>query len=119
MRAALKHRLSRHWQPVTTLALMALQIHLLVVPVLHHHGEELFLSAPATVRAGNHTPHPTAGNGARCSACQIVRHNAIRPAPTSRTSEVSLAAPLPREFRSIHYHFLRRTTVLGRAPPLS
>ncbi len=119
MRVVLKHHLSRRWQLAVVAALMALQIHLLVVPVLHHHGEELLGPGPATLRAGNHTPHPRAGNGARCSACQIVRHNAARPALSSPALEVTLAAPLPREFAFFRYHSLRSEAVFGRAPPLS
>ncbi len=118
VRAVLKHRVSRHWQPVTTFALMALQVHLLVVPVLHHHGAEVLASGAAAVRAENHGSQPASDRRTDCPACHIVRHSAVRPTLSSPIVEVSFAAPLPREFALSRYHSLHSEAVFGRAPPL-
>ncbi len=119
MRVVAKLRTSRRWQPAMVLALVALQIHLLLVPVLHHHGGEVLPSGSAGISTGSHTPQPAQGTEARCPACKIVRHNAMRPAPTLWTPDVSFAAPLARALASSQYHSPHSATVFGRAPPLS
>ncbi len=111
--------MSRIWRPVVTWAMMAMQFHLLLVAALHRHGS-LELSPSATVlQAAHHASTPGLDDSLPCTACQIVRHNAVRPALTTPLPELAAAASRPRAFAISHYHLLIATAANGRAPPLA
>jgi len=100
-----------------------MQLHLLLVLVLHHHILPAFSpelsTAPARVGQANTPSHPANGEQGYCTACQILRHGAVRPSLGNPTPQRSLVAPLLA---------LRSATVVltaqpaawyGRAPPLA
>ncbi len=111
--------MSRFWRPVFIWAMMALQVHLLLVAAVHHHGSEEPSQSAATVRADHRVSTPALNDGLPCTACQIVRHNAVRPAQITPIPELAAAIPLPRTFAISHYHLLVATVANGRAPPLA
>ncbi len=111
--------MSRFWRPVIIWAMMALQVHLLLVAVLHHHGSMGLSQSAATLQADHQVSPPALNDGLLCTACQIVRHNAVRPALTTPIPELAAATPMPRAFAISRYHLLVTTVANGRAPPLA
>jgi hypothetical protein len=97
-----------------------LQVNLLWVAALHRHGEiEIPLGTPATFQGGNHQPQPPVEGWVICSACQIVRHSAARPAsstPTVQTEAGSLFSPV---VVPLDFPFFHPAALYGRAPPLA
>ncbi len=99
--------------------MMALQAHLLMVAALHHHGSMGWSQTAAVLHSDNHLSAPALDGSLPCTACQIVRHNAVRPALTTPIPELAVARPMPRAFAISHYHLLVTTAANGRAPPLA
>ncbi len=99
--------------------MMALQVHLLLVATLHHHGPAGLSQSAARLQTDHHVSTPALDGSLPCTACQIVRHNAVRPALITPIPELVAATPLPRSFAINHYHLLVTTVANGRAPPLA
>ncbi len=99
--------------------MMALQVHLLLVAVLHHHGKGVVPRSVAVLGTDHHASLPSVDSGLLCTACQIVRHSAVRPALTAPLPELAAATPLPRAFAPSPYRFLQYRAANGRAPPLA
>ena len=107
--------------PVRTHAawlLLLAQISLLWLAVLHRHQEEAVSARATAVHGGGQWPQPTLETGLICTACQIVRHSAARPAlgtpapnPAASTSLGVTADPSELILR-------QPSVVYGRAPPL-
>ena len=98
---------------------MALQVHLLLVAVLHHHGTGGLPQSRVVLRADHHASTPRVDTGLVCTACQIVRHSAVRPAVTAPLPELAAATPMPRVFAASPYRFQQNRVANGRAPPLA
>ncbi len=111
--------MSRSWRSIIIWAMMTLQVHLLLVAALHHHGSMGLSQSAATLQANHQVSTPALNDGLLCTACQIVRHNAVRPALTTPIPELAAATPMPRTFAISHYHLLIATAANGRAPPLA
>jgi len=100
--------------------LLALQMHLLWVAVVHSH--ELPEGLPGAQSAFHETHDsgsPLATGSHYCVVCQIVRQSAVLPAvahPTPKPAGVTRFGPglSPADFESIH-----TAPIYGRAPPLA
>lgn len=113
------YRLIRRALRVAAVLWLALfQINLLWVAALHHHEQ---LTATRNTRAAvygsDSSRGPAADSAVLCTACQIVRHAAARPAtgavaPASRAS-VSLVSVSWLDL----FHSYRPSARYGRAPP--
>ena len=113
--------LSRRWVKVaTTLCLALFQVNLLWVVALHRH-ETLGTSAPHSmaVRRASQAQQLVVENGLLCTACQIVRHSAARPAQGAAAPEIRGAVSVLAAFSFSIFHSLRPTTLYGRAPPFA
>ena len=104
----------------TTLCLALFQVNLLWVVAPHRH-ETLGTSAPhpTAVRRASQAKQSVVENGLFCTACQIVRHAAARPAPGATAPEARGAVSVLAAFSFSLLHSLRLTTLYGRAPPLA
>ena len=114
---------SRSWRRATTWLLAFMQLHLLVVLVLHHHvlsGLSLDLTqTPTNISKTDRQSQPVSGPESFCTGCQILRHSAVRPSlgnPTQHHSSVAalqslLAAAIMVSAQPGAWH--------GRAPPLA
>jgi hypothetical protein len=110
------------WRRATTWLLAMLQLHLLVVLVLHHHvlpGVALeFSNMPMTVgQAGRHSL-PAGAEQGYCTACQILRHSAVRPSLSSPASQHASVAPLMPPLSATIVLSAQPSPWYGRAPPL-
>jgi hypothetical protein len=96
------------------------QFHLLWVAVLHQHEA---ISVPGQVAAVEACqPHLHTGatdSGLLCTACQIVRHSAARPAQGTRVPESKDASISRPVISSGTFYSHQPTALFGRAPPLS
>lgn len=103
----------------TALVVLA-QFHLLWVAVLHRHEAVTVPGQVAGVEA--YQPHlhtGTADSGLFCTACQIVRHSAARPAQGTRAPEPEDASISRPVISSSRFYSHQPTALFGRAPPLS
>lgn len=105
---------------VTTALVVLAQLHLLWVAALHHHEA---ISVPwQAAEVEGCEPHfhaAPADSGLFCTACQIVRHGAVRPAQGARApqpEDASISHPL---VASGTFYSHQPTAIFGRAPPLS
>ena len=113
----------RWWRGATVWLLAVLQLHLLLVLVLHHHvlpGIALeFSSTPTTVGQAGRQSQPVGGEQGYCEACQILRHSAVRPALGSPTPHRSSVAPLLPSLSAAVVFSSQSSPWYGRAPPLA
>ena len=99
-------------------SLVLLQVHLACVAILHHHGEPAtqwhapWVNGPVAQRSSG------GGNGLPCTACQIVRHSAVRPATATVVFQPAVSVPLPPRLTQDIYRSLHPVISYGRAPPL-
>jgi hypothetical protein len=114
----------RSWQRATIWLLAVMQLHLLVVLVLHHHvlsGNLLALTnkVPASIgQTGRHS-HPAGEEQGYCTGCQILRHSAVRPSLGNPTPHRSSIAPLRSPLASRIVFSAQAAAWHGRAPPLA
>jgi len=106
-----------------TWLLAAMQLHLLLVLVLHHHvlpNVSLNLST-RTVTLGKPNQHsrPVSGEQGYCPACQILRHSAIRPSLGNLTLHWLAVAPLLAPSTAGTLPSAQSSSWYGRAPPLA
>jgi hypothetical protein len=115
-----KHRSRRK---ATTWLLAAMQLHLLLVLVLHHHClPQIALevsTTPTEIGQTNRRSQPVNGEQSYCTACQILRHGAVRPALGNPTARHSLAAPFLGQRGVIATFSTQPAAWHGRAPPLA
>jgi len=112
----------RSWRKVTTWLLAVMQMHLLVVLVLHHHvlsRTSLELSTTTTsMGQADRNSLPAGGEQSYCTACQILRHSAVRPSLGNPTVYHSSVAPLLALSAAMGVLYAQPTAWHGRAPPL-
>jgi len=113
----------RWWRRATAWLLAVLQLHLLLVLVLHHHvlpGIALeFSNAPTTVGQAGRQSQPVGGEQGYCTACQILRHSAVRPSLGNPTPHRSSVAPLLSSLSAAVVFSSQPSPWYGRAPPLA
>jgi len=116
----LKRRSSRR---ATTWLLAVMQLHLLVVLVLHHHvlpGVTLeFPNMPTTVSQTSRQSQPVGSEQGYCTACQILRHSAVRPSLGNPAQHHSAVAPLRSLLATALVAFAQPAAWHGRAPPIA
>jgi hypothetical protein len=114
---------NRRWRRATTWLLAVMQLHLLMVLVLHHHvlrGIALEFSQATTSLGQTEKPSRPAGSEQGfCTACQILRHSAVRPSLGSPAPHRSSIAPfLGPRFVPVVLS-AQPSPCYGRAPPLA
>ncbi len=113
----------RSWRRATTWLLAVLQLHLLLVLVLHHHvlpGMALeFSNTPTTIGQAGRQSQPVGAKQGYCTACQILRHSAVRPSLGNPTPHRSSVAPLLSPLSATVVHSAQPSPWYGRAPPLA
>ena len=113
----------RSWRKTTTWLLALMQLHLLVVLVLHHHllpRLSLELSAATTtVGQADRQSQPAGSEQSYCTACQILRHGAVRPSLGNPTPHRTSVAPFLMPLSAAVLVSARPAAWHGRAPPLS
>ena len=102
---------------------VVVQLHLLFVQDLHHHGAEasaadsqqaqvLSVAGGLQIAAARGQPSPL------CAACQITRHGSVKLEPSKLTPfqsvELGAVAPPP----ALAFHPVPQLTLTGRDPPL-
>ncbi len=110
---------NRYLRAVTTCCVLLAQVHLLWVAVLHRHEAVTVPVGATTVREVARHPQPAVESGVLCTACQIVRQSAARPAAGTPTPEPAAAVSLRPVVPSNEFYSYERTVVYGRAPPAS
>ena len=113
----------RSWRRVTTWLLAVMQLHLLVVLVLHHHvlpriSVELTPTATSVGQTSRQS-QPAGAEEGYCSACQILRHGAVRPSLGSMVPHHSLVVPLLAPLSAVVVLSTQSAAWHGRAPPLA
>jgi hypothetical protein len=100
-----------------------MQLHLLVVLVLHHHVLPRFslgLSATtANVGQAGRRSQPAGAEQGYCTACQILRHGAVRPSLGNPTPHRTSVAPFLMPLSATVILSAQPAAWYGRAPPLS
>jgi len=99
-------------------SLVLLQVHLACVAVLHHHGETATWWHAPWVSGCGAQQSPAVGDSLPCTACQIVRHGAVRPATATAIFQPAVSVPLPARMTQGIYRSLQPAISYGRAPPL-
>ncbi len=104
---------------VIACSLLVFQGHLLWVAELHRHEtEESLPLRTASLREGRQRPFPALEAGLFCTACQIVRHSAVRPAASALepkpASSITFRPAVPPT--GLYSH--QPAVAYGRAPPL-
>jgi len=106
-----------------TWLLAAMQLHLLLVLALHHHvlPEVSLEFSTTTVMIGqmDRQSPPAGGEQRYCTACQILRHGAVRPSLGNPTPQRSSAAPLLALRAATVVYTTQPAAWYGRAPPLA
>jgi hypothetical protein len=109
----------RWWGSITLYSLMLLQVHFLWVAVLHHHEVIFSASAGNVVRSAWVQQQPMADSAVFCTACQIVRNNAVRPAVAVPAPRPDLFLPLRPANRTNGLESYQPAVSYARAPPLA
>jgi hypothetical protein len=109
----------RRWGSITLYSLMLLQVHLLWVSVLHHHEMVFSPSAGNVVRTAPVQQPPLADSAVFCTACQVVRQNAVRPAVAAAAPRPNLFLPLHPANRTSGLESYQPAVSYARAPPLA
>ncbi|HLY61272.1 MAG TPA: hypothetical protein VKV95_11025 [Terriglobia bacterium] len=117
--AVRSHFRNRYWRPAFTSALVLLQVHLFLLTVFHHHDSDFFQNRPATLSQGRfHTP-PAVDAAFVCTACQIIRHGAMRPSLGPQAPQVASSVPLRLNVLRDDLPSLQKIAAFGRAPPIA
>ena len=97
-----------------------MQVHLLMVLVLHHHAIPNILLESSSAKVGHANPHshPNEGPETYCTACQILRHSAVRPSLGNLTPRCSIATTLIAVCLASKTLANQPITLCGRSPPL-
>ena len=103
-------------------AAVAVQLHLLVVQDLHHHGAEVPTTdsrqASASIAGGRPQIQVAQSQGSPlCSACQITRNSSVHVQPSNLTPFQSVelgAVALPS---ALDFHPVPQLLLSGRDPP--
>jgi hypothetical protein len=98
-------------------ALVLLQVHLLWIVMFHRHGEMPMPWRTDSIQVGDGQPSPAVESTLLCTACQIVRNSALRPATAAPLLFASRDVGLPQRVTISHYNALRPAISSGRAPP--
>jgi|ERR1035441_7609389 hypothetical protein len=98
--------------------LVLLQVHLLWIVMFHRHGETPAPWHTDSVQVGGTQQSPAAESTLVCTACQIVRNSAIRPATAAPLFSAALAVALSPRSAISQYHSLLPVIWYGRAPPI-
>jgi hypothetical protein len=113
----------RSWRRATTWLLAVMQLHLLVVLVLHHHvlseASLGFSRAATSVGQTNRQSQPVGAQQSFCTACQILRHSAVRPSLGNPTPHRSSVAPFLATLSATVVCSAQPSAWHGRAPPLA
>ena len=113
----------RSWRAATTWLLAAMQMHLLLVLALHHHilPEFSLELSTTTVKIGqtDRQSQPANGEQRYCTACQILRHGAVRPSLGNPTPHRSTVTPLLAPRAATDVLTAQSSAWYGRAPPLA
>lgn len=113
----------RSWRVATTWLLAAMQLHLLLVLVFHHHYVPEFALAFSTttntVQQADRHRQPLNRSQDCCAGCQIVRHGAVRPALGNPTAQRLSVSPLLTIRVPAVVLIVQPATWHGRAPPLA
>jgi len=104
---------------VITGALALLQLHIFWVTIFHHHESSAFPLQSSTVQQGSRHIPLAVETSLVCTACQIVRHGALRPTLGPQALRPASAAPLRMAVLRDHLSLLQPVVIFGRAPPLS
>jgi len=99
-------------------SLVLLQVHLACISIFHRHGEMATRWHAPWVSGCGIQQSPAAGDTLPCTACQIVRHSAVRPATATVVFQPAVSVPLPPRLTQGIYRSLRPAISYGRAPPL-
>jgi hypothetical protein len=98
--------------------LVLLQAHLLVVAMLHQHGETTASRHSLCVSSHEVQTSPESKNNLLCTVCQIVHNGAVQPASAAQILPPSISLPLLRRMAPSHYRAELPALSYGRAPPL-
>ncbi|TAM80090.1 MAG: hypothetical protein EPN47_16495 [Acidobacteria bacterium] len=114
---------NRRWRSATTWLLAVMQLHLLMVLVLHHHvlrGIPLEFSKTRTSLGQTDRPsQPSCVEHGFCTACQILRHSAVRPSLGNPAPSRSAVAPFLAPLSATVVLSVQTSYRHGRAPPLA
>ena len=100
-------------------ALVLLQFHLLCIIMLHRHNETQVPWHIHCIHVGGSQQSPSVESSVLCTACQIVRNSAIRPATVVPLLCAELTVEVAQGTATSQYHSLRPAIWYGRAPPCS
>jgi hypothetical protein len=118
-RGTVRARLIRRFgYTLAVYSLVLLQVHLVWVAILHHHGETATRWHAPWVSGCGAQPSPAAGNSLPCTACQIVRHSAVQPATATAVFQPVVSVYLALCLTHNNYGSLQPASTYGRAPPL-
>ncbi len=95
-----------------------MQANLLVVAILHQHGETIALRQDLSVSGYEVQPSPDSKGNLLCTVCQIVHNGAVQPASAAQILPPSISLPLLRRRAPSHYRTELPALNYGRAPPL-
>jgi hypothetical protein len=98
--------------------LVVLQVHLLCITIFHRHEETQVPWHIHCIHEGESQQSPSVESSVLCTACQIVRNSAFRPAAVAPLLSAALTVALPQRTATSHYHSLRPAIWYGRAPPV-
>lgn len=95
-----------------------MQVHLLLVLVLHHHViPDILPESSAKVGQTHRDSQPLEGKQTYCTACQILRHSAVRPALGRPAPECATAATFIAACRINKVLSNQPIALTGRSPP--
>jgi len=105
-----------------TWLLAAMQMHLLLVLVFHHHYVPEFALAfsrtSTNIQQADRQHRPLKSSQDCCTGCQILRHGAVRPALGNPMAQRLVVAPLRAVRLATVVLAVQPGTWRGRAPPL-
>ena len=100
--------------------LLIVQVNLLWAAESHYHVMAGFANpCRAALRRDTHQPQPANQAEFQCMTCQIVRHNAARPAARAPTPDAALSVAFTTIMPSRQLSSPWPTAVYGRAPPFA
>jgi hypothetical protein len=111
-------RTSRIRRAFAPFLLVILQAHLLVVAMLHQHGETTAPRHSLCVSANEVQPSPDSKSNLLCTVCQIVHNGAVQRASAAQILPPSNSLLLLRRLATSHYRSELPALSYGRAPPL-
>jgi len=97
--------------------LVILQANLLVVAMLHQHGETIALRHGLCVSGHEVQPSPDSKGNLLCTVCQIVHNGAVQAASAAQILPPTNSLPVLRRMAPSHYRAELPALSYGRAPP--